>query len=315
MLIVFIVFYPAILIFLGIRNRKNRTVSKKDIPLCDQNLDTQSVSSENTYDNRIQTIPISPSAPKNKIIIENDLRIKKKCRKKNHKRLGYIASYIILSFIIIGLSIFLIISEIQNQDYIKSNQNTIDELNKENEALRGSLVIANSDLEIATNAKEYYRSQANKYQKTLTEQTYLVNQYKKEAEQWKQKYLNSDSDNSSYAYSFNSVYSLLKAIKNNPKKYNGKQIKVIGTVCKKEKWETVLFDNDDDFVFSNDLGIRALLYLGECEDNGKLILITISDDVMYTVLENGNYIKIYGTVKIENNQLALDKCEYERISQ
>lgn len=101
---------------------------------------------------------------------------------------------------------------------------------------------------------------------------------------------------------FEKVSDLLKAIKYDPYNYLDKEIQVRGTVCKFES-ETILFDYKDYSVTSG-VEFRSIALAS------VHISIVIPDDILYTVLDSGDYITVSGVVKISDGTIYLSNCTY-----
>ena len=209
-----------------------------------------------------------------------------------YKRIIIIASYVILGVAVIALTGALILTTAMSNN-LNSN------LNSKNLELQSKLDISEEALQS---------------QKTLTEQ------YKSEAERWKNKLLNSDPDNVTYADSFNSVEELNVAIKKNPTYYNNKRIKVVGTIIKYDNEDGNIFDLDTYIVDDNGSDFSTYdefdfyVWMRYNRNSKGIIPIEITDDLQYTVVETGDYVKMYGTVKISNGEIYLTNCEYSIIA-
>lgn len=106
---------------------------------------------------------------------------------------------------------------------------------------------------------------------------------------------------------FGTVSELLSAIKHDPYNYIDKEIQVKGTFCKFESDKSaLLFDRSltSDGDPSSGVSFR---YEARRSPN---IDIKISDDILYTVAEDGDYITVSGTVKISDGKIYLDNCTY-----
>ena len=108
---------------------------------------------------------------------------------------------------------------------------------------------------------------------------------------------------------FGTVADLLSAIKHDPYNYIGKEIQVYGTLCKFDS-DTLLFDRQPTSDSSKNTGV-AFRYEAQ---NSPNIEIIIPDKVLYTVIEDGDYIAVSGTVKISDDKIYLDNCTYSFIS-
>lgn len=105
-------------------------------------------------------------------------------------------------------------------------------------------------------------------------------------------------------YTFGSVVKAKDAIKKDPALYENKQITVDGTVIWKEGSLTL---SNYRCVGAFEGMQRYYAY------RAPAITIVMSDKKMNTLLEDGDYVKITGTVKISDTEIYLDACEYEMI--
>jgi len=223
------------------------------------------------------------------------------------KRAIIIAPYIVLSIIVIGLTVTLLLS-------MKNNHDKIYDLEVQNKDLQSALNNARS-------SRDQYLSDANNLRDQLqnawserSKQKQLAAQYQAEAEAWKQKLLAYDADNITYSDSFNSVYDLLLAIKENPNEYNKKTVKLVGTAIKYDGGTFLIDHSDSEAITPKLSSAKILLLKGKKNEAKQLIEISVKDDLLYTVLETGDYIKIYGTIKISNGNIILDSCTYELVT-
>ena len=106
---------------------------------------------------------------------------------------------------------------------------------------------------------------------------------------------------------FGTVSDLLTAIKHDPYNFIDKEIQVKGTLCKFES-ETLLFDYLNTSVHP-DGGIDRYEFRSAARTNPNIGII-IPDEIMYTVVESGDYITASGTVKISDGKIYLDNCTY-----
>lgn len=114
-------------------------------------------------------------------------------------------------------------------------------------------------------------------------------------------YVSTSNKDDGDLFTFESVDELKVAIKKEPKYYNDMQVTVKGTAI---AYDSVLLV---DFSGS-DFGAMERY---EAKKNSITIIIT--DDILYSVLETGDYIEVYGTVKISNGEFYLDNCRYTMI--
>lgn len=103
-------------------------------------------------------------------------------------------------------------------------------------------------------------------------------------------------------FTFESVDELKIAIKKEPKYYSNKQVTVKGTAIA----------YDDSFLLA-DLSISGVGLMEEFYARQNSITVIIPDDILCSVLETGDYIKIAGTVNISNGEIYLDNCTYTMI--
>jgi predicted RNase H-like nuclease (RuvC/YqgF family) len=131
-------------------------------------------------------------------------------------------------------------------------------------------------------------------------------------EYWKNKYSTSNPGNVTYSYEFTTVNALIAAIKSNPEAYHNKKVKVFGMIFTYEsdnKKEFALIDyKGEELSYSYDF--KARLFKNEKIEAKEAIDVTLSSDLQYTVAETGDYVNLYGTVKITNGEIYLDKCQY-----
>ncbi len=156
-------------------------------------------------------------------------------------------------------------------------------------------------------------------------------EYKEEykEESWSEELITNDPEGVSYEYFFESVADLRDAIKHEPDKYNGAKIKIVGTVD--------LYYASHDYNFSDKLtrlvditvnttntpirettvtgeDIRSLKEFFTKLDNASGIKVNISNDAQFYVTSDGDYVKLYGTIRIERDALYIDNCEYDLIA-
>jgi hypothetical protein len=248
---------------------------------------------------------------------------KKEERKKmrSPKNGGLIALCIILIILVAGLSVVLLFSIKHTQDKVSELNGTIEQLNKEIKQTKNKFAECNSDLTYYKNVFTQTRDKLTEANALTTQQSAKISSLEATIQTLKQKLAQSDPTNVKYSYSFDSVSTLLSAIKKNPNEYVNKQVKVVGTAYNTKTngvFETVLFDMSSSESFpdtpSSEFEIENHVFLKRKRENGELITIEITDEVMLTVLESGDYIKLYGTVRVANGEIYLDWCSYDRIS-
>ena len=131
-------------------------------------------------------------------------------------------------------------------------------------------------------------------------------------ESWDEELLKSDPEDAEYEYAFDNVTDLLSAIKHEPDKYNNSKIKVVGTINKYYDSISLV-----DFVatswtvpekYESDYNLNVQL------DSRDYISIIITNDAQYAVLEQADYVKVYGTVRLTRDAMYIDDCEYDLIA-
>lgn len=138
-------------------------------------------------------------------------------------------------------------------------------------------------------------------------------------ESWDEELISSDPKNAKYEYFFESVEALLYAIKREPDKYNNTRIKVIGTIQK--GYDGLLYDTrlvdytmTAEYIPSNTGVADRYDFRKILDQSDSKIDFSIASDAQYAVAESGDYVKLYGTVKITRDQIIIDKCEYVLIA-
>lgn len=103
-------------------------------------------------------------------------------------------------------------------------------------------------------------------------------------------------------YTFNTVADLKAAIKKNPEQYENKQVSVEGSIV----------FNDNRVILSDAVGDGGVQFRLNALKSPNITIIMTSDKKA-TLLDDGDYVKIYGTVKISAVEIYLDNCDYEMI--
>lgn len=103
-------------------------------------------------------------------------------------------------------------------------------------------------------------------------------------------------------YTFDTVAELKSAIKKNPGEYENKQVTVEGSIVK----------NDNQVILSDAVGDGGVMFRQNARKSPNITIIMI-DDKKNTLLDDGDYVKIHGTVKISDVEIYLDNCDYEMI--
>lgn len=108
--------------------------------------------------------------------------------------------------------------------------------------------------------------------------------------------------NNNDPYSFEKVADLLTAIKKNLDQYENMQVSVKGSILK----------GDDYIILADARGDGGAKFSADARKSAN-ITITMLNDKITTVLDNGDYVKISGTVKISDTGIYLDNCDYKMI--
>lgn len=225
-----------------------------------------------------------------------------------------IVTYILLIAAIIALTVFCVLS-IQNKD------NTISLLEADKAALQDDLKSTESKLKAKENELKTIKINLKNTQNNLTDTnkklSYTLSSLtdaRTDAAMWKEKYMQSDPANVTYSYEFPSVNALLMAIKKNPEAYNNKQVKVFGMILAYEhlslnKKVIALIDYKNEALSNTDDFVARSLYRTKTEVK-EAIEVTLSNDLQYIVAETGDYVNLYGTVRITTGGIFLDNSQY-----
>ena len=103
-------------------------------------------------------------------------------------------------------------------------------------------------------------------------------------------------------YTFDTVAELKSAIKKNPGEYENKQVTVEGSIVK----------NDNQVILSDAVGDGGAMFRADALRSPNITII-ITNEKNVTLLDNADYVKIHGTVKISDVEIYLDDCDYEMI--
>ena len=149
----------------------------------------------------------------------------------------------------------------------------------------------------------------NKQGESVAEDPPVIN------EQWSKELLNADQKGVTYTYSFNSVEELLFAIKHDPDKYNNASVKVIGTIYTEAATASLIdftmnSTNSSNFVSS---GGAWLQFRNTLKNSKNKINLTITNAAQDAVSETGDYVKVYGFVKLEKDNIHI-VGEYDLIA-
>ncbi len=145
------------------------------------------------------------------------------------------------------------------------------------------------------------------------------NEPEDKTEKWDEELLISDDIDAVYEYYFESVEKLLYAIKHEPDKYNNASIKVIGTI--QTGLESTLYDIrlvdytiTSNYIPNTDGVAGRYEFRNELDKSAYKIDIAITNDAQYAVAETGDYVKIYGTIRITRDYIFVGNCEYDLIA-
>ena len=140
------------------------------------------------------------------------------------------------------------------------------------------------------------------------------------AESWDEGIISADPEGATYDYFFDSVEDLLVAIKHHPEEYNNAKVKVVGTLqtgLSNTLYETRLVDftaKSTNTPSSIDGVMDGYNFRKVLDNSDGKIDIIISNDEQFAVAEDGDYVKVYGTVKITRDAIYIDGCEYDLIA-
>ena len=235
-------------------------------------------------------------------------------KKRNIVMLAVTASVFIIS---LAVALFLTVSHYQtNTD--TSNQ-MLKEITQKNADLQKQILDIESKYEEANKNKTSLESEVSKLKNEIrtlkTDKTILSNQLSeanKKAAEWEKKFLESDSQNVEYSYTFKDVTSLYNAVKKNPEAYYGKPIKVL----------TVVYEDSEDpylYMFDPSVSIDSSLYMDGFEwhslvNKHKPMPALLDEYPLYAFIDSGDYVKMYGIVSINSDaSICLSSCVFEVI--
>ena len=250
------------------------------------------------------TLEVTLNEPEQIEIVAHNI---KSTKKVSSQKPLIIVTYVLLVTIIIALTAFCVFSIKEKEKTISQLETDVNVLESELKSTESKLKRKESDLSIAyAKISDNNRLLQNKESELKTA--------KSDIEYWKNKYMATDPANVTYSYEFSSVNALLTAIKNNPEAYHNKQIKVFGMIFTYDtenynRKAIALIDYKGE-VLSYDSGFKARFFKNDKIEAKEAIEATLSSDLQYTVAETGDYVNLYGTVKIINGEIYLDKCQY-----
>lgn len=242
------------------------------------------------------------------------------------KRKNLVILIVALSVVIISLAIALLLTVSHYQTNTDASNQMLKEITQGNADLQKQI----SDIESKYEDIESKYEEANKNKTSLesevsklkneirtlqTDKIKLSNQLseaQKKANEWEKKFLESDSQNVEYSYSFNDVTSLYNAVKKNPEAYYGKPVKVL----------TVVYEDSEDpylYMFDPSVSIDSSLYMNGVEwrylvNQHKPLPALLDEYPLYAFIDSGDYVKMYGIVSINSDAtICLSSCVFEVI--
>ena len=108
--------------------------------------------------------------------------------------------------------------------------------------------------------------------------------------------------NNNDPYTFENIADLLTAIKKNLDQYENMQVSVKGFVL----------EIDEHITLTDVPGDGGVKHRHDANNSAKITIIMINEKKM-TVLDEGDHVRISGTVKISDTEIYLDSCDYEMI--
>ena len=231
------------------------------------------------------------------------------------KKIIIIASYILLIATVLS-SLFYCNS------IIKDKEGTINKLESDNSSLQSELNskesaldtvrtnLINKESELEDTQAELETALAN-----LQDQINSTLYWMESSTYWMNLFINSDPEDVTYSYSFNSVNELLTAVKDRPWAYNNMQVKVLGTLYNEyfDVCDPYLVDYENGESFPDNIisgELATYIWMKKKKDANQLIDIILASDTQFTVAESGDSVKMYGTVVISNGEIYLDNCKY-----
>jgi hypothetical protein len=224
-----------------------------------------------------------------------------------------VGTYVLLSAIIVTLSVFCVLP---TKD-IKEKENTISQLENDIAALREELMAAENKITQKDNDLKTVKASLQNKEADLSYVRNELASANSEIAYWKKKAESSGSGGTTSSYEFSSVNALLKAIKNNPTAYSNKQVCVYGMIIAytwNDEKNIALIDykgEDISFPDGNYGGYKALRLVDDKIEAKEAIDAIFSNDLQYTVAETGDYVNLYGTVRVANGEIYLDECQYD----
>ncbi len=135
-------------------------------------------------------------------------------------------------------------------------------------------------------------------------------------EQYSTGVINADKEGIEYEYFFESVEELNLAMKKDPDKYNNATVKIIGTLgIKDNRCYIIDYTVTSTNVPPKDTSSAMTRYeFDKVLYKHEKIEIIIANDAQYAVAEEGDFVKLYGTLKLTREAIYIDSCEYDLIA-
>ena len=136
-------------------------------------------------------------------------------------------------------------------------------------------------------------------------------------EQYSKEIINTDPKGIEYEYFFENVEALKLAMKKDPDKYNNATVKVIGSiVIKDDKCYLIDYTATSTNVPSKNASSDDMEYESwkMLKETSEKIEIIISNDAQYAVSETGDFVKLYGTLRLTRDSIYIGSCEYDLIA-
>lgn len=153
----------------------------------------------------------------------------------------------------------------------------------------------------------FFSCESNDKPEETTEQEEITEKYPDEL-------IKSDPEDMEYDYFFENVNSLNTAIKKDVERYNNTKIKVIGTLCGGDHLIDYTATTSTVVGWETYSDVAKRLTVARADRANGAIEIHITNDAQYAVAESGDYVKLYGTIKITRDEVSLTNCEYDFIA-
>ena len=122
--------------------------------------------------------------------------------------------------------------------------------------------------------------------------------------------------NTDNVHEFDSIANFKSAVKKDAEKYENMQVSVKGVILK-NNGKIVIIENkltEEQLAAINSGGEFNIRFNKEkIIEQSIHIAVIIPNDKKVAILDDGDYVKISGTVKISDTGIYLDNCDYEMI--